>query len=160
MTSSPAPGLSALEATGVPFELRDRPSKAQSLEEYADFLGVAPAHIIKCLVVRLAAGQYVFVLVPGGRKISWQQMRAALAVNRLTMPGPEEARDVTGYERGTITPFGATHPWPVYVDAAIAEAPDQQFVLGLGTCDVAAALTGADLIAATDAAIVDVTQPA
>ena len=37
------------------------------------------------------------------------------APDSATQP-PEAA---TGYARGTITPFGATHPWPIIADASL-----------------------------------------
>jgi Cys-tRNA(Pro) deacylase len=67
----------------------------------------------------------VFVLVPGGRRFDWPKLRAHLGVRRLSMPDGDEARAVTGYERGAITPFGATHAWPVVIDAS---ALDQERV--------------------------------
>lgn len=159
LAPSTAPGLAPLQATGVDFELRDRPSEARSLQEYASFLGVGPERVTKTLVVRLAEDEYVFVIVPGDRSIAWKKLRAALGRNRLTMPGPDEAKAASGYERGTITPFGASHAWPVIVDATIAQSPDAQLVIGLGSRDVAAVLTGQALVEATDARVLDVTEP-
>ncbi len=68
-------------------------------------------------MIRRAADDYVFVLVPGGRQIDWPKLRAHLGVKRLSLPDADEARAATGYERGTITPFGASHAWPVIADA-------------------------------------------
>ena len=45
------------------------------------------------------------------------KLRSHLGVKRLSLPSAAEARGATGYERGTITPFGATHAWPVIADA-------------------------------------------
>ena len=59
------------------------------------------------MVVRRGAGDHLFVLVPGDREISWPKLRALLGVNRISMPDADAAREVTGYERGTITPFGS-----------------------------------------------------
>jgi Cys-tRNA(Pro)/Cys-tRNA(Cys) deacylase len=56
------------------------------------------------------------VLVPGDRAISWPKLRALLGVSRLSMPDAATAREATGYERGTITPFGSRRPWPVIAD--------------------------------------------
>jgi prolyl-tRNA editing enzyme YbaK/EbsC (Cys-tRNA(Pro) deacylase) len=35
------------------------------------------------------------------------------------MPDADEAKAVTGYERGAITPFGSTRAWPVIADASV-----------------------------------------
>ena len=74
------------------------------MEEAAAFQGVPVSSILRTIVVRRAADDYLFVLVPGGRRIHWPRLRALLGVNRMTLPDAEEARAATGYERGTITP--------------------------------------------------------
>ena len=68
------------------------------------------------MVVRRGDDDYLLVLVPGDRVISWPKMRALLGVNRLSMPDADEARAVTGFERGTITPFGTSTRLPVIAD--------------------------------------------
>lgn len=72
--------------------------------------------IVKTLVVRRAEDDHLFVLVPGDREISWPKLRALLGVSRLSMPDAATAKAATGYERGTITPFGSTTAWPVVAD--------------------------------------------
>ena len=59
------------------------------------------------------------MLVPGDREISWPKLRAHLGVSRLSMPDAATALEVTGYERGTITPFGSSTAWPVVADATM-----------------------------------------
>lgn len=39
------------------------------------------------------------------------------------MPDAAAAKEATGYERGTITPFGSTRPWPVVADEQPPEVP-------------------------------------
>ena len=84
-----------------------RHGSVRSLAEAAVARGVEPADVVKTMVVRRGEGDYVFVLVPGDRVISWPKLRALLGVNRLSMPDADEALAVTGFPRGTITPFGA-----------------------------------------------------
>jgi Cys-tRNA(Pro)/Cys-tRNA(Cys) deacylase len=78
--------------------------------------------LLKTLVVRRGDDDYLFVLVPGPRQLDWPKLRAHLGVSRLSLPDADVAREVTGYERGTITPFGARHAWPVLADATIPGA--------------------------------------
>ena len=75
--------------------------------------------MIKTLVVRISDDDYRLVLVPGDREISWPKLRALLGVSRLSMPSADVARDVTGYVRGTITPFGSLRVWPVIADTRV-----------------------------------------
>jgi len=84
-------------------------------------------------------------------------VRAHLGVKRLSLPDADEARDVTGYERGAITPFGATTAWPVIVDAS---AMDHDTVaIGGGAHGVNLHLAPTDLVSGLDAEVVDVTIP-
>src|SRR6187397_2449586 len=111
-------GARAATAAGLDFDLvrTERPSSA---EESARLQGIRLEQLLRTIVVRRGAEDYVFVLVPGGRQIDWPKLRAHLGVSRLSLPDAEEARAATGYERGTITPFGASTAWPVIADAAI-----------------------------------------
>ena len=91
-----------------------------SLAEAAELRGIAPADLVKTLVVRRGEDDYLFVLLPGDRSLSWPKLRSWLGVSRLSMPDAATALAVTGYERGTITPFGSTRAWPVVADSSIA----------------------------------------
>ena len=71
------------------------------------------------------------------------------------MPDAETARVVTGYERGTITPFGALHPWPVIADARVRG----MISIGAGAHGVSALADAADVIEALSATVADVTAP-
>ena len=148
--------VAALRALGVSHVVvRHQP--VNSLAEAAALRGVRPADIVKTLVVRRADDDYLFILVPGDREISWPKLRADLGVSRLSMPSAEVARDATGYERGTITPFGSTRPWPVIADASL---PGRTISIGAGAHGVSATLAADDAIAALSAQVADVTDPA
>ncbi|WP_127129787.1 aminoacyl-tRNA deacylase [Georgenia sp. SYP-B2076] len=146
--------VAALEQSGIEFTLT-RDGRVSSLAEAAAARGVAPSAIIKTLVVRRGDDDYLFVLVPGDRTISWPKLRALLGVNRISMPDAAVAKDVTGYERGTITPFGATTAWPVLADATLAGTVS----IGAGAHGVAATVQADALTAALGAQVADVTDP-
>ncbi|WP_406832611.1 YbaK/EbsC family protein [Pedococcus sp. KACC 23699] len=145
----------ALTASGIDHTIT-RHGRVGSLEEAAAARGVQPEDIIKTLVVRRAEDDYLFVLVPGGREISWPKLRALLGVNRMSMPDAATAKDVTGYERGTITPFGSTTPWPVVADATVA---GRRVSIGAGAHGVAATAQADDIVRVLGAQVADVTDP-
>nr|WP_122825698.1 YbaK/EbsC family protein [Georgenia faecalis] len=148
------PATAALAASGLRYTVTAH-GLVRSLDEAAAARGVDPSAIIKTLVVRRGEDDYLFVLVPGDRSISWPKLRALLGVNRLSMPDAATARDVTGYERGTITPFGATRAWPVIADERVRGAVS----IGAGAFGVAATVDGDALVAALGARRADVTDP-
>lgn len=144
-----------MKALGLSYRVV-RHGRVSSLAEAAALRGVAPSQIIKTLVVRRAEDDYLFVLVPGDREISWPKLRALLGVNRISMPDAATALAVTGYERGTITPFGASHAWPVYADERIGPG---EVSLGAGEHGAAIGLDASAALAALDATVADLTEP-
>jgi Cys-tRNA(Pro)/Cys-tRNA(Cys) deacylase len=127
-----------------------------SVAEAAAAQGVEIRDLVKTLVVRRAADDYLFVLVPGDRQISWPKLRALLGVNRLSMPDAATAKEVTGYERGTITPFGSARPWPVIADERVR---GRTISLGAGERGVALQVPADAAVAALGADYADVTEP-
>jgi Cys-tRNA(Pro)/Cys-tRNA(Cys) deacylase len=155
VTHPDTPALRALADLGIDHEVRTH-GRVSSLEEAAVARGVEPDRLIKTLVVRRGEDDYLLVLVPGKRVISWPKLRTLLDVNRISMPDAAEALEVTGYERGTITPFGTTKPLPVIADEHIA---GKQVSIGGGAHGVGVLLDGDALIEATEATVSDVTDP-
>lgn len=155
-TTDDTPALRALAESGLAHSVT-RHGRVRSLAEAAEARGVPPRAIVKTMVVRRGEGDHLFVLVPGDREISWPKLRALLGVNRLSMPDADAAREVTGYERGTITPFGCATVLPVVADERIV---GQTVSIGAGAHGVAATLAADDVIAHLGAQVADVTDPA
>jgi Cys-tRNA(Pro) deacylase len=151
-----ATGLPALAGVDIPYRVvRTRP--AGSAEESAALQGIELASLLRTIVVRRGEGDYVFVLVPAGRRFDWPKLRAYLGVRQLSLPDADEARAATGYERYSITPFGAIQAWPVIADATIV---DRSIVaIGGGARGVNVHVAPADLVRYLDAAVVDVSAP-
>lgn len=144
--------IAALEAAGIDFTVT-RHGPVGSLAEAAALRGIEPDRIVKTLVVRRGQDDYLLVLVPGDRQISWPKLRALLGVSRLSLPPAEDAFAATGYERGTITPFGSSHDWPVVAD----EAVQGTISLGAGALGVAVTVEAEDVIRVLGATVADVT---
>lgn len=154
MTNGEERAVQALEAAGIAYEIT-RHGPVKSLAEAAAARGIEPAQIAKTIVVRRSEDDYLFVLVPGDRKISWPKLRELLGVARLSMPDATTAKDVTGYERGTITPFGSLRTWPVIADSRV----DGIISIGGGAHGVAATVAADDALRALHAQVADVTDP-
>ena len=146
-----ARAVRALRALGVAHDARRYPP-ARSLAEAAEMRGLRPTDIVKTMVVRRGPDDYLFVLLGGDREISWPKLRSLLGVNRLSMPDAATALEMTGYPRGAITPFGASRPWPVYVDA---DVPGRRISMGGGELGLAIAVEADAVIAALGATVAD-----
>src|SRR6476469_395219 len=104
------PATIAIAAAGTPHAVV-MTEPAGSAEESASLQGVPLGALLRTIVVRRGEDDYLFVLVPAGRRFDWPKVRAHLGVKRLSLPDADEAQAVTGYVRYTITPFGSTHAW-------------------------------------------------
>jgi Cys-tRNA(Pro)/Cys-tRNA(Cys) deacylase len=156
MREPATPAIEAIRRIGVQHRVVQT-EPAGSAEESAELQGIELGALLRTLVVRRGEDDYLFVLVPGGRRFDWPKLRAHLGVSRLSMPDADEARAVTGYERGAITPFGASHRWPVLVDSAAMA--NETVGIGGGARGVNVHMAPSDLVAALDAEVINVTVP-
>lgn len=145
--------VAGVAATGITYEVT-RHGAVGSLAEAAAARGIEPRQLVKTLVVRRAAEDFLFVLVPGDRTISWPKLRQVVGVSRLSMPEASVALEATGYERGTITPFGSIRAWPVIVDERISG----MISLGGGAHGVGLTVDAADVVRVLEAQVADVTE--
>jgi len=150
----PGPAETAAIALGVDHKILTH-GPVNSVAEAAVAQGVEVRDLVKSIVVRRAADDYVFVLVPGDRQISWPKLRALLGVNRLSLPDAATAKEATGYERGTITPFGSAKPWPVIADE---RSRGRTINLGAGERGVGLQVSADQAIAALGGTFADVTE--
>lgn len=148
-----SPATRAIAEAGVEHRVI-RTARAGSAEEAAELQGIPLEALLRTIVVRRGADDYLFVLVPAGRRFDWPRLRDHLGVRRLTLPDADEARAATGYERYTITPFGSTREWPVIVDASVVVQPIVS--VGGGAFGVNLHLRPTDLVEALHAEVVAV----
>jgi Cys-tRNA(Pro)/Cys-tRNA(Cys) deacylase len=146
--------LADAAARGLAVEIVARPA-ADSLEAAAAALGVDASSVVKSLVVKRHDGSFVFALVPGDRQISWKKLRAAVGVNKLSLPSADVALEATGFERGTITPVGSTTAWPVVADERIV---GRRVAMGAGGHGLSAFVEADELIAAYAASVADISD--
>jgi Cys-tRNA(Pro) deacylase len=146
------PAIRAVAASGVNHRVV-RTEPAGSAEEAAALQGIPLDALLRTIVVRRGADDYLFVLISAGRRFDWAKLRTHLGVSRLSLPDADEAQAVTGYVRYTITPFGSTTAWPVLVDASVMSQPVAS--VGGGVRGVNLHLTPTDLVAALGAEVVD-----
>jgi len=155
-TGPTTPAIDAVAASGVAHRVV-RTERASSAEESAAFQGIQTRQLLRTIVVRRGEDDYLFVLVPAGRRFDWPKLRALLEVRRMSLPDADEAKAVTGYERYTITPFGSSRPWPVIADAAIVDEP--VVAIGGGGFGINLHLAPEDLVRALNAQVADVSVP-
>ncbi|MCA9960882.1 MAG: YbaK/EbsC family protein [Anaerolineales bacterium] len=143
MENAKTPVTQALDAMGIPYRTFTHVGAVRSLEQAAAERGHKPEQIVRSILFRLAADNFVMALMAGPQQIDWKTLRRTLAEKRLTMASEEEVLAVTGYERGAVAPFGLPQPLRVLADPSIFEP--EEVSLGSGVRGTAVIMTSADL---------------
>ncbi len=103
---------------------------AHTVEEVAEFLGVAPHQIAKTLIY-LADGQPVAAMVRGDRELNEIKLKNQLGAAELQLAPPAVIQEVTGGPLGFSGPLGLEVP--VWVDHELLQAP--ALVVGANKAD-------------------------
>jgi Cys-tRNA(Pro)/Cys-tRNA(Cys) deacylase len=132
-----------LEEHGIPHrEFRHR-GNVTSVEQAARERGQRPEQVVRSLVFRIAANEFVMVLVAGTGQISWKKLRDYVGQRRLTLATPDEVFAATGYRIGTVSPFGLATSPRMLMDAGVLR--QQEVSLGSGEAGTGIIMTAADL---------------
>jgi Cys-tRNA(Pro)/Cys-tRNA(Cys) deacylase len=113
------PVMRVLDERGIPYRFFRHPNPVHTLEQAARERGQRPEQIIRSIVFRLSRGGFVMVLVAGDHQVSWQALRRYLGTSRISMATEEEVLEVTGYERGAVSPIGTRQPMRILADRGV-----------------------------------------
>lgn len=159
MTETP-PVSTALTELGIAHRVFRHPGPVRSLEQAAQERGQEPEQVVRSLLFRISARQFVMVLIAGSQQVDWRALRNHLDESRLTTASREEVLSVTGYELGAVSPFGLPQPVPVLVDESVLGP--RELSIGSGVRGVTVILKRDDLLRALqslgDAPVVRVGQ--
>ena len=117
MTISPV--SQALTEMNIPHRVFQHEGPVNSLEQAAAERGQLPDQIIRSILFRISAEDFVMVLMAGPQQIDWKALRQYVGEKRLTMADEEEMLRVTGYPRGAVAPFGLPQPIRILADESI-----------------------------------------
>ena len=88
-------------------------------EGVAEVLGFKPERIFKTLILRGDRSGPMIALTPAGTEINVRSLAKASGDKRVEMVPLREVRDLTGYERGAVTPLGIQRSYPVFIDETV-----------------------------------------
>lgn len=143
----------------IPHRVFTHPGKISSLEQAAAERGQQPDQVVRSILFRLGAEDYLMVLMPGPRQVSWHALRRYLGLSRLTMADPDEVLGVTGYPIGAVAPLGLPPGMRILVDRRLLA--QEEISLGSGVVGTAIILRSADLLSALPGAeLVDLSADA
>ncbi len=120
-----APPVSlALNALNAPHKVFWHEKPFKSMQEAAEARGQNINQLVRSILFRIGEDEFILVMVAGPSQLSWGALRAYLGLSRMTMATKPEVKKVTGYEIGTVAPFGLARPLRILADQNIF-FPDQ-----------------------------------
>lgn len=122
-TSTPATKLLDKEKVAHRVHAYDHDARASSygdeaVASLADHVGVAPAQILKTLVIKTDSGKLAVAVLPVPSKLSLKAAAAAVGASKAVMAEQADAERSSGYVLGGISPLGQRKRLPTVVDAS------------------------------------------
>lgn len=145
-----------LDKTGVPYQPSWYAVPTFDCEEAAAVRGLSVSQIVKSLLVELPGRRYCLALLQGDRMLSLHKLGTVTGQKGLAMAKREDVVNVTGYEPGSVCPFGLKRHLTIYLDQAVME---QEVVsISGGSHETEIRLQPADLLKASGARLADIGQ--
>jgi len=123
--------ITYLQSKAIQFRLFTHTQPIHSLEDAAQQRNQTPQQVIRSILFRLSQDQFFMVLSPGPNQIPWKALREYWQQSRLTLASREEVIEKTGYEPGTVNPFGLDPSIPVLIEQCILSLPEISFGSGI-----------------------------
>jgi Cys-tRNA(Pro) deacylase len=133
-----------LEQAKIPFRVFTHQMQPESLQAAALARGQQTEQVVRTILFRKGQSDFLVVLAPGDKQISWKKLRENLHIRRISTATWNEVLIVTGYEPGTVSPLGLPPSLPIYFDSSIAQKIEISF--GSGEANKALILDAQDLL--------------
>jgi Cys-tRNA(Pro) deacylase len=142
-----------LEILNIPFELFIHTEKIKSLQDAAKQRGQSDDQVLRSILFRSKDHQFYMVVTTGTQQINWKILRNYLETNRTSMATEEEVFKETGYQLGTVNPFGLKSDTKIFINKPCL---NQNIIsVGSGIRGVAIIMTINDLLKALPNAIIE-----
>jgi Cys-tRNA(Pro) deacylase len=147
-----------LRAAGVLYTLPPTVEGARTLDEFAARSDLRPAQVLKSLLLDIDGQSYAMLVIPGDREADFAALRRFFSARSVRMADRDSVEAVTGYQIGTVTPFGLnTAGLPVLIEQAALEEPICS--IGTGIPGRHVRLRPGDLVAALGAQTAAFSRP-
>jgi len=143
MSTFSSPVTQELDNRKIPYRVFRHPGPVKSLEQAAHERGQEPGQVIRSLLFRLSAENFVLALMAGPGQVDWKTLRRTLGEKRLTTASEEEMLRVTGYPRGAVSPLGLPQPLRILADPGVFEP--EEISIGSGVRGTTVILRASDL---------------
>ena len=143
-----------IEDHGIDAEIVHLPVHTPTVEAAAEAVSVEPDHIGKSLLF-LVEGRPILIIAAGTTRIDYKALANHLGVNRkrLRLANPDQVQSHTGYQVGTVPPFGHVEEIRSLLERSI-EQQDELFVGG-GDINALLRISNSELKRVTNAPYID-----
>jgi len=121
-----------LRRSGADFRILEHAPVFTS-EQAAIARGVELRTGVKALVCKTSDGGFLLALCPADRRVDLGLIARLEGTKRICLASPEEVREVTDCEIGSVPPFGHRTPLKTYMDRRLLENERVNFNIGLHT---------------------------
>ncbi|MCC6148189.1 MAG: YbaK/EbsC family protein [Anaerolineaceae bacterium] len=125
------PATAFLQARNIKFSLFHHPSPPVTIEQAALERNQTPDQVVRSILFRTQADEFVMVLIAGPAQVSWPKLRHYLGLSRITMANPEEVLAQTGSRPGAVSPFGLPNPIRILADRHVLHPKSLSFGSGV-----------------------------
>ncbi|MCK6583257.1 MAG: YbaK/EbsC family protein [Anaerolineales bacterium] len=137
------PASIALEQLGIPHRVFRHEQPVASLEEAASARNQRPEQVVRSILFQVRAGEFVMALIAGRDQVDWKKLRQLVKRSRVRMATEEEVLEVTGYQIGTVSPFGMKNQVRVMLDASVLR--EEEISIGSGVRNTAIIMRSGDV---------------
>lgn len=151
-----------IEEEGIAAEIVLLEETTPTVEAAADAVGVSPRKIGKSLLFMIKEGKDAYrpllVISNGLSRVGYKKLADYLGVSRkrVRIASPTQVKAVTGYEVGTVPPFGHREVLPTLLDESVT-ALDEIYAGG-GGINALIRLPVVELRRVLDAEVVDLSE--
>lgn len=134
--------LAHLDKTGVDYQIKVFEEPAHRASQAAELLGCELGAVVKSLVFLISGEGLLLVLVSGENRVDMKRLKKLLGQG-ITQAKPSDVKRLTGYEVGSVPPFGIPGEFPVLIDEDLLN--HRYIWAAAGSAHILIRLTPADL---------------
>lgn len=151
------PASIALEKLGIPHRIFRHETAVDSFEQAASDRNQRPEQVVRSILFQVRSEEFALALIAGREQVDWRSLRKLVGRSRMRMATEDEVLEVTGFQVGTVTPFGMKKQVKVLIDPNVFKEED--ISIGSGIRNTAILMKSADLRQALrEAEIVSLTE--
>ena len=137
------PASIALEKLGIPHRIFRHETPVDSFEQAASDRNQRPEQVVRSILFQVRSEEFALALIAGREQVDWRSLRKLVGRSRMRMATEDEVLEVTGFQVGTVTPFGMKKQVKVLIDPNVFK--EEEISIGSGIRNTAILMKSADL---------------